>query len=72
MTVRELVGAFEKVNGCPINKKEAGPRPGDVAGSFASCALAESHIGWRSELSIEQGISDALKWAITWDERCRR
>jgi UDP-glucose 4-epimerase len=69
VTVRELVSAFEKVNGRPINKKEAGPRPGDVAGSFASCALAASHIGWSSELSIEQGISDALNWAKTWDDR---
>lgn len=66
VTVRELVSAFEKVNGSSINKKESPPRPGDVAGSFASCDVAGELIGWKAELSIEQGIADALKWAKTW------
>lgn len=67
VTVRELVHAFERVNKAPINKREAPPRPGDVAGSFASAELAAGLIGWRAELSIEQGISDALKWAKKWN-----
>jgi UDP-glucose 4-epimerase len=62
VTVRELVTAFEKVYGQVINKKEAPPRPGDVAGSFASADRALALLGWRAELPIEQGIADALKW----------
>lgn len=69
VTVRELVAAFEKVHGSPINKKESDPRPGDVAGSFASCDAAQKLIEWKAELSIEQGISDALKWAEIWSSR---
>jgi UDP-glucose 4-epimerase len=66
VTVRELVAAFERVNQAPINKREAPPRPGDVAGSFASADLADKIIDWRAEMSIDQGISDALKWAKIW------
>ncbi len=69
VTVRELVAAFEKVHGSAINKKESSPRPGDVAGSFASCDAAESLIGWKAELSVEQGIRDALQWTGIWDRR---
>ncbi len=62
VTVRELVTAFEKVYGQTINKKETGPRPGDVAGSYTNADTAKRLLGWHAELSIEQGISDALKW----------
>lgn len=66
VTVRELVAAFERVYKAKINKREAPPRPGDVAGSFASADLALKLINWRAELSIDQGISDALSWAKKW------
>jgi UDP-glucose 4-epimerase len=62
VTVRELVTAFEHVVGHPINKKESPPRLGDVAGSFASADTAAKLLNWKAELSIEQGISDALRW----------
>lgn len=62
VTVKELVTAFEKVFGSEINKEEAPPRPGDVAGAYASCKRAQEFIGWQAELSIEQAINDALRW----------
>jgi UDP-glucose 4-epimerase len=62
VTVLELVNAFEKVYGQVINKRFAPPRPGDVAGSYASADRAREWLNWKAELSIEQGISDALKW----------
>lgn len=62
VTVRELVTAFEKVIGREIPKKESPSRPGDVAGAYANADRAQNWLGWQTELSIEQGISDALKW----------
>jgi UDP-glucose 4-epimerase len=63
VTVREIVTAFEKVWGKPINKRDAQPRPGDVAGSYTNADTARHLLGWEAKLSIEQGISDALRWA---------
>jgi len=63
VTVRELVIAFEKVWGKLVPTVEAPPRPGDVAGAFANGDRALALLGWRAELSLEQGIADALKWA---------
>ena len=62
VTVRELVAAFEKVTGKPLNQADGPARPGDVAGSFCNADTAKKLLGWQAELSIEQGISDALKW----------
>lgn len=63
VTVRELVTAFEAVVGHPINKLEKPPRPGDVAGAYANRDKAQRLLGWQPQLSIQQAISDALKWA---------
>ena len=62
VTVRELVTAFEKVYGQMIHKAEQPPRPGDVAGAYANADKAKKLLDWEAELSIEQGIADALQW----------
>jgi UDP-glucose 4-epimerase len=62
VTVRELVTAFEKVTGSPLNKADGLSRPGDVAGSFCNADTARRLLGWQAQLSIEEGIADALKW----------
>ncbi len=62
VTVKELVSAFEKVWGKPINKRETDPRPGDVAGAYASNDRARELLGWQPEKTIEEMVADALKW----------
>jgi UDP-glucose 4-epimerase len=60
-TVRELVTAFQAVVGdFPVT--ETGPRPGDVVGCCTRTAKAERLLGWRAQLSVEDGIRDALAW----------
>ncbi|MHB8806008.1 MAG: UDP-glucose 4-epimerase GalE [Anaerolineaceae bacterium] len=68
VTVRELVTAFESVIGQPINKREAARRPGDSTGSYANADLAAKLLNWKTELTIEQGIADALKWGAIRDQ----
>ncbi|NMB53669.1 MAG: UDP-glucose 4-epimerase GalE [Leptolinea sp.] len=62
VTVKELVTAFEKVYGKTIKKRETGPRPGDIAGSYTNADKAWRLLKWKTELPIEKGIEDALKW----------
>jgi len=74
VTVLELVTAFERVYGQTIQKREMPPRPGDVAGAYANADTALRLLGWKAELSIDEGIRDALKWGefrheiLHWDE----
>ncbi len=62
VTVREMVNAFEQVYGKAINKREVDRRPGDITGAFTNADTAARLLGWKAELSVEQGIADALKW----------
>ncbi len=67
VTVRELVTAFEEVYGKPVNKREAPARPGDITGAYANADRARAWLGWQAQLSIEQGIADALRWGeLRW------
>ena len=67
VTVKELVRAFESVYGKELPKREAPPRDGDVAGAYANADLARQLLGWEAELTIEDGIRDALRWAEVRD-----
>ena len=62
VTVKELVAAFERVYGSQINVVEAPARAGDVAGAFASADRALEWLGWKTERSLDEGISSALEW----------
>ena len=63
VTVRELVAAFERALGEPIPKRDAPPRPGDVAGACANNDKARELLGWQPELSLEEAFRDAMRWA---------
>lgn len=63
VTVRELHAAVERVSGVSVPVVTAPPRPGDAVGAFANVDRAAELLGWRAELSLEDGIASALDWA---------
>ena len=67
-TVRELLAAFNRVVGRPVQAIETGRRPGDIAGAFTRTARTESLLGWRAQYDITEGIRHALQWAAVRDE----
>lgn len=68
VTVREMLDAFERVIGHPINTQEKPPRPGDVAGAYANANKALELLGWKAEKTIDEGIKDALRWGEIRDQ----
>jgi UDP-glucose 4-epimerase len=68
VTVRELVTAFENVVGEAIHKSDGQRRPGDTAGSYCNADTAKHLLDWQAELTIEQGIRDALRWGEVRDK----
>lgn len=61
-TVRELLAACVEVTGIEFPIIESPPRPGDVAGVYASCRKAEDALGWRAEHSTATAIADHNTW----------
>ena len=67
-TVRELLAAFNRVAGHPVEAREGPRRPGDVAGAFTRVGRAERLLGWRARYDVTEGIRHSLQWAAIRDE----
>jgi UDP-glucose 4-epimerase len=66
-TVRELVAAFNRVADRPVEAREAGPRPGDVAGAYTRVARVGRLLGWHAQYDVTEGIRHSLQWAAVRD-----
>jgi UDP-glucose 4-epimerase len=61
-SVKEIIGAFEKVTGCSIPVDIVARRPGDIAISWADVSKAHRELGWSADLGLEDMIRDAWHW----------
>lgn len=61
-TVLEVVKSFEKVNGEKLNYRIAPRRPGDVISAYADTTRANSVLGWKAELSLDDAMRSAWEW----------
>lgn len=61
-SVLEAISAFEKVSGEKLNWSFAPRRAGDIEQAFADTTKANTVLGWKSELDIEDAMRDAWRW----------
>ena len=61
-SVKEVVAAFEHATGLVLQKRNGPRRAGDVPVSYTDPSLAESVLGWRAKLDIEDICRDAWHW----------
>ena len=61
-SVMDVIRAYEKVIGRPINYRVANRRPGDVALYYADPSLAHTLLGWRAERNLQQMCADSWRW----------
>jgi len=61
-SVMEIVKAFEKATGEKLNYKIVGRRAGDVESVYADTSLANSELGWKTEVGLEETLLSAWKW----------
>jgi len=62
ISVREMVEAFQQVNGITIPHQYVARRPGDVMSCYADPALAQSLLGWRAEKDVFAMCRDSWRW----------
>ena len=63
-SVLEVIKAFEKVTGSPLNYKIVDRREGDVIAAYADTTIANKELNWRTELSLEEALSSAWAWQL--------
>lgn len=62
VSVKELLQAFEAVNGIPVPHRIGARRQGDVTELWADPSLAEKQLGWKATRSLEDMLRDAWNW----------
>ncbi len=62
VSVLELLGRFEAVNGLKLNYKIAPRRAGDITAIWADPALANNELGWSATRSLDQTLASAWAW----------
>ena len=61
-SVLDMVKAFEKACGKPVNYKIAPRRPGDVAECYADPTLAYNELGFKAEFNLDRMCADSWRW----------
>ena len=61
-SVLEVIKAFEKASGKPLNYKIVGRREGDITAAFADTTIANKELNWKTEKSLDEALASAWKW----------
>lgn len=61
-TVLEVINAFEKATGQPLNYKIVGRRAGDVVEAYAQTDKVNQVLGWKSTYSLEEALASSWEW----------
>lgn len=61
-SVLEVINAFEKVSGKKLPYKIVGRREGDITEAYANTDKANTVLGWKANLTLEESLASAWKW----------
>ena len=61
-SVLEVVNTFKKVTGVKLNFTFAERRAGDIISAYADTTKANTVLGWKSELTLEDALLSAWQW----------
>ena len=63
-SVLEVLAAFERASGKTIPYVIVPRRSGDVAASYADPTKANTELGWKAELTIDEMCADVWRWQM--------
>lgn len=61
-SVMEVINTFEDLTGVKVNYELTPRRAGDVAKVYADTSLANTELGWKTELGLDEMVRSAWKW----------
>jgi dTDP-L-rhamnose 4-epimerase len=63
VTIEQVATAIATHLGAPVELERAGSfRSGDIRHCFADTALAEEQLGFRAQVSFEEGVAELIEW----------
>ena len=64
-SVLEVIKAFEKASGKPLNYKIVGRREGDITAAYADTTIANEKLNWKTEKGLDEALASAWKWQLS-------
>jgi UDP-glucose 4-epimerase len=64
-SVLEVINAFEKVTGKKVKYKLVDRREGDITSAYADTSIANTELGWKAELTLEDALYSSWLWQQT-------
>ena len=61
-SVKQVLEAFERVNGVSPTMKYGDRRDGDVTAIYADASYAKEVLGWTAELGLDEMVKSAWEW----------
>ena len=61
-SVLEVITTFEKVSNKKLPYKIVGRREGDITSAYANTDKANTVLGWKANLTLEESLASAWKW----------
>ncbi|MDB4415723.1 UDP-glucose 4-epimerase GalE [Akkermansiaceae bacterium] len=61
-SVLEVVSSFEEVSGLNLKYSYVERRAGDIISAYADPTKANEFLGWKSELTLKDGLNSAWEW----------
>lgn len=61
-SVLEVITTFEKVSDKKLPYKIVGRREGDITSAYANTDKANTVLGWKANLTLEESLASAWKW----------
>ena len=58
----QVIKAFEKASGKPLNWHFAPRRAGDLPAFWADAKKAEQLLGWKTKLTLDDMVKDSWNW----------
>jgi UDP-glucose 4-epimerase len=68
-TVMDVIKAFEKVSGKPLNYKIGPRRPGDVVKVWADTAKINNELNWKARFNLEEALRDSWNWQLALSKK---
>lgn len=63
-SVMEVIKTFEEITGKPFSYKIMPRRDGDVTAVYADVSLAKNELGWQTEKTLKDALTDSWNWQV--------
>ena len=69
-SVKQVLEAFERVNGVKVETEYGDRRDGDVTAIYADPSYAKKVLGWKAELGLDEMVESTWKWQKQTSKKC--